>query len=193
MKQQEPVPGQRLRSGWLRPPVKVTAGDVLHTCGPCVYLAPFGIISLGVWGLWVVALCAPVIGWINKRELMQEQMAGWGSATWAAIVCVPLAFACTQWLLSRWLRRRRIEVFADRVVVRGVLRNTEVPIQGVVQVLQHYDKHSLSSSLKLHYHAATRVRTISGWLFSAKDMAALGAYIVERNRVLGATIEDRIQ
>lgn len=188
-----PPPHERpVRSSRFRPPAAVQTGDVLHACRPCAYLAPFGVLSLAVWGLWAIALCAPVIGWLNKRELMQEQMAAWPPATWAVIAGIPLAILAAQMLSSAWLSRRRIEVHADRVIVRGVLRDTEVPIQGVVSVVQHFDMHALSSSLRLHYHAETRVRTVSGWLFSSADLEALGAWIVQRNRVLGATIEGRL-
>ena len=170
----------------------IGTGDVIHTCRPCAWLAPFGVLSLAVWGLWAIALCAPVIGWINKRELMKEQIAAWTPGVWAAIVGVPLAILAVQLGLSAWQARRRIEVHADRVIVRGVLRDTEVPIQGVVSVVQHFDMHALSSSLRLRYHSETRVRTISGWLFGGNDMTALGAWIVQRNRVMGATIESQL-
>lgn len=139
-----------------------------------------------------MALCAPVIGWINKRELMQAQIAEWSPAVWAAVVGVPVLILGAQLSLSAWLSRRRIEVHADRVIVRGVLRDTEVPIQGVVSVVQHFDLHALSSSLRLRYHAETRVRTVSGWLFGGADMTALGAYIVQRNRLFDASMEGRV-
>ena len=55
-----------VRSSWFRPPITIQPGDVIATCRPCAWLAPFGVMSLALWGLWAVALCAPVIGWINK-------------------------------------------------------------------------------------------------------------------------------
>lgn len=168
------------------------AGDVLRASPWHVYLAPFGVLSLAVLGLWAIALAAPIVGWLNKRELMLAQMAEWNSATWTAIVCVPLAVLTLQVLLRLWLRRRHIEVFADHVRIRGVLRETAVPIQGVVSVVQRYDMRALSSSLQLHYHAETRVRNISGWLISSRALEALGSYIVARNRVLQATMEGEL-
>lgn len=170
----------------------VRAGDVLRASPWHVYIAPFGVISLAVWGLWAVALTVPIMGWLNKRELMMRQVAGWDTTTWTAIVGVPLAILTFQVLLRLWLRRRRIEVFSDRVYVRGVLRDTEVPIQGVVSVVQHYDMHALSSSLRLHYHAETRVGKVSGWLISSRALGALGNYIVARNQVLQATMEGKL-
>lgn len=181
-----------VRSSWFRPPITIQPGDVIATCRPCAWLAPFGVLSLALWGLWAVALCAPVIGWINKRELMQSQIAEWSPAVWAAVVGVPVLILGAQLSLSAWLSRRRIEVHADRVIVRGVLRDTEVPIQGVVSVVQHFDLHALSSSLRLRYHAETRARTVSGWLFGGADMTALGAYIVQRNRLFDASMEGRV-
>lgn len=181
-----------VRSSWFRPPVAIQTGDVIRACRPCAYLAPFGVLSLAVWGLWAIAICAPVIGCINKRELMQEQVAAWTPDIWAAIAAVPLAILAVQLGSSAWLARRRIEVHADRVIVRGVLRDTEVPIQGVVSVVQHFDMHALSSSLRLRYHAETRVRTVSGWLFGGQVMTALGAYIVQRNRLFDASMEGRL-
>lgn len=81
-----PTPnGPRVRSGWLRPPIVIQPGDVIATCRPCAWLAPFGVLSLALWGLWAVALCAPVIGWINKCEPMQAHIAGWSPAVWAAV------------------------------------------------------------------------------------------------------------
>lgn len=53
-----------------------------------------------------------------------------------------MAVLACQWLLSAWLARRRIDVHADRVVVRGALPDTEVPTQGVVSVVQHFDMHT---------------------------------------------------
>lgn len=175
-----------------RSDLAVRAGDVLHASPWHVYIAPFGVISLAVWGLWAVALTAPLIGWLNKRELMMSQVAGWDNPTWAAIVGTPIAILVVQVLLRLWLRRRRIEVFADHVCIRGVLRETRVPIQGVVSVVQHYDMHALSSSLRLHYHAETRVGKISGWLISSRALGALGNYIAARNQVLQATMEGRL-
>lgn len=170
----------------------VRAGDVLRTSPFHVYVAPFGILSLAVWGLWSVVLCIPIMGWLNKRELMMEQMAGWNAATWTAIVGVPLGVLAFQVLLRLWLRQRRIEVFADRVVVRGALANTEVPIQGVIAVTQRYDMHALSSSLRLEYHAETRTRKISGWLVSSRALEALASYIAARNQVLQPTIQGEL-
>lgn len=170
----------------------VRAGDVLRASPWHLYIAPFGVISLAVWGLWAIALTAPLVGWLNKRELMMSQVAGWDNATWVAIAGVPLVILAFQVLLRLWLRRRRIEVFADRVCVRGVLRDTQVSIQGVVSVVQHYDMHALSASLRLHYHAETRVGHISGWLISSRALEALGSYIVARNRVLQATMEGKL-
>ncbi|WP_198087164.1 hypothetical protein [Variovorax sp. E3] len=173
-------------------PFAVRAGDVLRSSPFHVYVAPFGILSLAVWGLWCIALCAPVIGWIRKRELMVEQVAGWNGATWAAIVGVPLGVLACQVLLRLWLRGRRIEVFADRVRIRGALADSEVPIQGVIAVTQHYDMRALSSSLRLRYHAETRVRKISGWLISSRELEALGSYIVARNRALQPTMHGEL-
>ena len=85
------------------------------------------MLSLAPWGLWAIAPCAPVIGWINKRELMQAQMAGWSPAVWAAVVGVPMLILGARLSLSAWLSRRRIEVHADRVTVRGVLRDAAQP------------------------------------------------------------------
>lgn len=86
--------------------------------------------GLGPWR------CARLLnGWINKRELMVLQIAEWSLAVWAAVVGVPVLILGAQLSLSAWLSRRRIEVHADRVIVRGVLRDTEVPIQGVVSVV----------------------------------------------------------
>ncbi len=170
----------------------IQAGDVLRASPAHVYGAPFGVLSLAMWGLWAVALAVPVMGWLNKRELMMSQIAGWTGATWATVLGVPLAVLTLQVLLRLWLRHRRIEVFADRVRIRGALKDVEVPIQGVVSVVQHFDMHALSSSLRLHYHAETRVRTISGWLISSRALEALGAYIVTRNRALQPSMEGRL-
>ncbi|WP_432730660.1 hypothetical protein [Variovorax sp. W6] len=170
----------------------VRAGDVLRSSPFHVYVAPFGIISLAVWGLWCIALCAPLIGWLKKRELMVEQIASWNGATWAAIIGVPLGVLVLQILLRLWLRHRRIEVFADRVLIRGALANTEVPIQGVIAVTQRYDMRALSSSLRLQYHSETRVRKISGWLISSRALEALASYIVARNKALQPTLEGEL-
>ncbi|RZL63010.1 MAG: hypothetical protein EOP81_14280 [Variovorax sp.] len=186
------APARLVRSSWFHPPVTVQPGDVIPACRPCAYLAPFGILSLAVWGLWAIAIFAPITGWINKRELMQQQVAAWTPDIWAAVVGIPLAILAVQLGTSAWLARRRIEVHADRVIVRGVLRDTEVPIQGVVSVVQHFDMHALSSSLRLRYHSETRVRTVSGWLFGGQVMTALGAYIVQRNRIFDASMEARL-
>ena len=179
----------------LTAPAPIQPGSVLRPSAFSVWVAPLGIWSLALWGLWAVALCVPVIGWVNKRELMQQQVASWSPAVWAVVVGVPLAVLAVLAVLvglSAWLGRRRIEVQADRVVVRGVLRDTEVAIQGVVKVVRHVDGHAFSSSLRLHYHADTRVRTLSGWLFGEKPIEGLAAYIVQRNSVFKPTMETHV-
>lgn len=170
----------------------VRAGDVLRASPFHAYVAPFGVLSLAVWGLWVIALCSPLIGWMKKGELMMEQVASWDGSVWAAVIGIPLGILAVQVLLRLWLRQRRIEVFADRVHIRGVLADTEVPIQGVTHVVQHYDVRALSSHLRLEYHAETRVRKISGWLINPRALEALAAYIVSRNEALQASAEGTV-
>ena len=177
----------------LTAPAPIQPGSVLRPSAFSVWAAPFGVWSLALWGVLILGIfVVPVIGWVNKRELMQQQVAAWSPSVWAAVVGIPLSIIAMLLLSSACLSRRRIEVQADRVVVRGVLRDTEVPIQGVVKVVRHVDGHAFSSSLRLHYHADTRVRTLSGWLFGEKPIEGLAAYIVQRNSVFKPTMETHV-
>ena len=89
-------------------------------------------------------------------------------------------------------RRPYVEFNSSEEINNYLLRDTEVPIQGVVKVVRHVDGHAFSSSLRLHYHADTRVRTLSGWLFGEKPIEGLAAYIVQRNSVFKPTMETHV-
>ncbi len=171
------------------PPGAATAvhtGTVLRAYRPRAYLIPFGVWSLLIWGIWVLFLLTQVMSWVKQPDAMQAQIAAWGPGQWATALGVPIAILAAQLLLSAWLCRRHIEVRADHVVVHGVLRRTEVPILNVEALDQLYDMRAMGTSLRLHYLGELDARRISGWLMRSDDVAALGRWILARNRGLAA-------
>ncbi len=167
----------------------VQAGTVLHAHRPRAYLIPFGVWSLLIWGIWLLALLGQIAALVNPPEAAQASQVARTPGTLAdgvVALAIPLAILAAQLVLSAWLCRRRIEVLADRVVVHGMLRRTEVPVLGVEAVDQLYDMRSISTWLRLHYVGELDTRRISGWLMRPDDMAALGRWILARNREAAA-------
>ena len=81
---------------------------------------------------------------------------------------------------------RNLEFDEGDMAVHGVLRRTEVPILNVEALDQLYDMRAMGTSLRLHYLGELDARRISGWLMRSDDVAALGRWILARNRGLAA-------
>ena len=158
---------------------KLKSGDILKPSKIGIIL-PAGVLSAVGFGMWFIVIMVPVIGLINKPDIVIRDLKNAPFDLYLTIGGVMFLIILIQILFRKIIRKKRIVIDDNYVYINNIFSSKEVEIINVKTIKKITDKASLSTHIKLVYENGSRI-SISGWLMKWGEMDGLADYIYSRN------------
>ena len=158
---------------------KLKSGDILKPSKIGIIL-PAGVLSAAGFGMWFIVIMIPVIGLINKPDIVIRDLKNASFDLYLTIGGIMLLIILLQILFRIIVKNRRIVIDDSYVYIKNILSSKEVEIVNVKIIEKISDRASLSTNIKLIYENGSRA-SISGWLMKWSEMDGLADYIKNRN------------
>ena len=158
---------------------KLKSGDILKPSKIGIIL-PAGVLSAVGFGMWFIVIMVPVIGLINKPDIVIRDLKNAPFDLYLTIGGVMFLIILIQILFRKIIRKKRIVIDDNYVYINNVFFSKEIEITNVKTIKKITDKASLSTHIRLVYENGAR-SSISGWLMKWSEMDGLADYIYSRN------------
>jgi hypothetical protein len=158
---------------------KLQSGDTLKPSKIGLFL-PLGVLSMAVFGLWFIILSVPVIGLINKPDIVLRDLKNTSLEVYLIVGGTFLLVLLIQITLRIILKRKRIVIDDNYVYIKNIFFSKEIEIINVKAVEKISDKEAFCTNLVLIYNDNSKAK-ISGWLMNWGMMDELAEYIQNKN------------
>ncbi|MCP1224526.1 hypothetical protein [Sebaldella sp. S0638] len=158
---------------------KLKSGDILK---PSKFgmMFPAGILSMTAFAMWFLLLMVPVIGLINKPDIVIRDVKNAAPELWLTIGGTLILIILLQILFRMVIKRKRIIIDESYVYVKSIFTSKEVEIVNVKTINKTADRAALCTNITLVYRNRSRAN-ISGWLMKWGEMDRLADYIYSKN------------
>ncbi len=158
---------------------KIKSGDILKPSKIGIIL-PAGVLSAAGFGMWFMVLMVPVIGLINKPDIVIRDLKNASFDMYLTIGGILFLIILFQILFRKIIKKKRLVIDDNYVYINNVFFSKEIEITNVKTIKKITDKASLSTHIRLVYENGARA-SISGWLMKWSEMDGLADYIYSRN------------
>ena len=158
---------------------KIKSGDILKPSKIGIIL-PAGVLSAAGFGMWFMVLMVPVIGLINKPDIVIRDLKNASFDMYLTIGGILFLIILFQILFRKIIKKKRLVIDDNYVYINNVFFSKEIEITNVKTIKKITDKASLSTHIRLVYENGAR-SSISGWLMKWGEMDGLADYIYSRN------------
>ena len=158
---------------------KIKSGDILKPSKIGIIL-PAGVLSAAGFGMWFMVLMVPVIGLINKPDIVIRDLKNASFDMYLTIGGILFLIILFQILFRKVIKKKRLVIDDNYVYINNVFFSKEIEITNVKTIKKITDKASLSTHIRLVYENGARA-SISGWLMKWSEMDGLADYIYSRN------------
>ena len=159
--------------------IKLKSGDILKPSKIGIML-PAGVLSAAGFGMWFMVIMIPVIGLINKPDIVIRDLKNASFDMYLTIGGILFLIILFQILFRKIIKKKRIIIDDNYVYINNIFTSKEVEIINVKTIKKITDKASLSTHIRLVYENGAR-SSISGWLMKWSEMDGLADYIYSRN------------
>jgi hypothetical protein len=160
-----------------KPITKLKAGDII-TPWPAYRWIPFGVLSLGLWGMLGFAPVMLFLIYLEKGEEVTRTFQGEGLRVWLICIGVWLAALAAAVGAGILLMRRRVIAEPDGVTLRGRFGTTRhYPGKGLVSSQTVYSIAALMQGVIHLRYADGKRRTLDGAGFSQIDLGRITHYL----------------
>ena len=135
---------------------------------------------MAVFGMWFLVLMVPVIGLINKPDIVKRDLENTAPEVYRAIFGTIILVILLQILFRIIVKKRRIVIDDSYVYIKSMFSSKEVEIADVITIKKISDRALLSTNITLIYENRSKA-VISGWLMKWSEMDRLAEYIYSKN------------
>lgn len=158
---------------------KLKSGDILKPSKIGIIM-PAGVLSAAGFGLWFLVLMVPVIGIINKPDIVIRDLKNAGPELYLTVGGTILLVIMLQILFRIIIKRKRIVIDDNYVYIKNIISSKEIDIMNVKTIKKITDRASFSIKIILIYENRSRA-VINGWLMKWSEIDALADYIYAKN------------
>lgn len=159
---------------------RLESGDILKP-SKIGMAFPAGILSMTVFALWFLLLMVPVIGLINKPDIVIRDLKNAPLELYLKIAGILIFIILLQITLRIIIKKKRILIDDSYVYVKNIFYSKEIEIINVKMLRKVSDRAALCTHIVLIYNNGSRAK-ISGWLMKWGEMDKLSDYIQSKNQ-----------